>query len=194
MSDLLKALDEAVKRMGTLNGQGGATGYAYSRFTKAPIHVRNVSQWVPKEGSRETVGAYYPRDRRITIGLKNEQPTWKDLASVINHETIHDALYQGGQGGKEPQHRPLNFKEMLTNILHAPELQSWQTWNRSSRAGTFNNEIPAYMGAYMPGELKGTSPEDRQRWLDSYLPTLPNDLQTLLRRIITTHDATMKLE
>lgn len=152
-----------------IKGMGGQifhVGDAVARFTKDPITLdpprKDMSVWT---GSESPEGMINDRtrifiappgmsawDRARSDQLNTPISSHEDVSA---HEQIHSLLDKFGLGGKLPK--------------------DWQgysiprdIWDESDRLGDYKLEMPAYLGSFVPGQLKGLSGEDRMKYLNQY--------------------------
>jgi len=163
---------------------------ARSRFTHAPIDATNEEHLddeirkdmarfgikIPPRKILGTANEGFEGDGEISIDLHGK-PSYKDLAHIIHHEDVHALL------DPLPDLRPLGG---------AIDQKARAAWTRSDRGGHITMELPAYMIAWRPGDLKGFSTEDRNAWLKKFLPTMPPKTQAMMLRIMASHDASQR--
>jgi len=183
---------------------------AYSRFTRAPIKLSNYDRiiqaihdkldWLgAKPTTRPTPtpdnpssGEYDPSKHQIFVNLHGQHPTYSDMQTTLHHEDIHAALAQYLGANKAPTPNIIDtssFGNMLKSLWSMPSVNAVDAFYRGHRAGDPALEVPAYMGAYKPGELPGMTPKDREMYLHGLYATLPDGLTRLLKRIVASHDA-----
>lgn len=174
---------------------------AQSRFTKTPINISNPNKVIDlinknlgfktdaQSSDFNEVGprsSYSPETNQISIGL-GPNPTYNDFANDLSHENIHAVLKrQPYQLSFQPKDY---IKNLARNFFSPLEERALSGFAQGNRAGNANLELPAYMGAFKPGELKGINDDDRMMFLRSFLPTLNDTQRNLLVRIIVNNAA-----
>ena len=178
---------------------------AMSRFTRTPIQITNIKGLaddlskslgvkVIVEGEdkqpESATGEYDPDTKNISVDLRGK-PKFKDLMRTIEHEDVHALL------AKEEGNRRYKLADPSGTLKHLISLflpdntdyDARTAFFRSNRSGDVNRELPAYMVAYEPGQLQGLTREQRDKWLQRYLPTLKDSTRKTLLKIIAAHDA-----
>lgn len=157
---------------------GESFGDAQGRWTKTPIKINNVYTLLDKlkalgfgmakvtGETKETTGSYQPGQISIELG---KDATFKDLNGTALHEQIHDLLNSSDQG----------------SALNGLYFDLINKYYKSKRAGSFNDEMPAYMGAFKPGEIKDVSMDQRNSYIKDLLNSKISDtVKTKYRRMI----------
>ncbi len=159
-------------------------GPAESRFTQTPISIGPP----PDTINRESVTGVYnrpwtgtgPQQPTIQIyqpaqaaGQPAQPASWEDINRAIHHEDIHAAI--GGNRG--------TLYPPLVNPGTGDRSSVMAAWEQSNRIGDPLRELPAYMGAYKPGDLQGVTPEMASAWISKYADQLKPEMKEKLMRI-----------
>ncbi len=176
--------DTAISRL-------GPDSQMQSRFTRTPIDVNNVAEFFRKVQEQfpeskltgpakfETTGQYSPEENRINLTIGKEKDPYKAFQNALHHEDIHSVL--GLNPGRMPQSSIFN---------EAPDRVN-NAWNKSSRAGIKNFELPAYMGAFNGRDVP-VSPEDRMKWMSMFISMKDPKVAELLKRMMSSNDSSQR--
>jgi broad specificity phosphatase PhoE len=160
---------------GTVRGADADYGPAMGRITKTPI---SYVQAKPKEpsagmyhpGGPGMFGIHLPIPYVDTYGVHPAHSienmvrpdlTRGQVSTTDAHEQIHALLSPNGEDAP-PFTGPQALNQRVTD-----------QWNKFVHYGEPKREIPAYMGAYIEGEVPGVKPADAQQWQDAYMKGLP---------------------
>lgn len=158
------------------------TPTAQARFTQTPIGMgsqangpSDMGQSVPHQDP--VTGQYNSGGQITTYSAPNA--TYNDLQTVLAHEQIH-ALLNSMQSDKGPTY---NVPGGDTAI---------DAFRSSHRSGSPSIELPAYLGVYKPGQIKGVSAQDANTYMQQMIQSLPPSIGAILQRIIQSQQKVQK--
>ena len=150
---------------------------AQGRFTRTPIYIDKDNLGL----NDETTGQYFNRPNPKIVVRPTGSSSFGEDSRVIGHEQIHALLDKNGNPKPPAPDTPL-----LNKVL--------QSFRTGDRAGMEDREIPAYMGAYEPGQLDNVSEKDSQDWMNEYMKFLPKPAQDTLQKIMKSVGAARQWE
>ncbi len=162
---------------------------AVGRFTRTPVRLRNLykAAKIGPDPYPEPVSGAYTWDKRkgtkdITLDLHNT-PRYQDVNSASLHEQIHSLLSPSGETPPQPDDDPRQLWNVSPSIWDAE-----QSFKLGKRGGYMYDELPAYMGAYHPGQLNGVTPDLRRYYLDQFREKLDPSKHNLFDKMVRTND------
>ena len=171
------AFDEIITKYGSPQESIPA---AQARFSRAPISFVDFATLARNLGPF-TVGGYDRSSKAIQIA---PSASFGLTQGVVRHEDVHALLdsIDRGRTGLPPSLHSIP-PTVLDRVSGSAPIDLDQVGSRSYGGGHFNSEIPAYMTAYSPGQLKGITPDMAQRWVNAYSQTLPDDARSKILRL-----------